>query len=175
MLTWMGKAFEESGIILSILLFAIFPVVINANASNVLAMSGHHRFTARTYLFTSFFNICLSIILIQFWGLAGVAIGTLVAACATQSILINYICRINNIPFRRFFIKSIWPIIPPMIPTFLGVYLIKRFLYPSNVLLVIIEVNIGILIYIGFMLFLSLNRDERRKYKQVLTRFIKRK
>ncbi len=74
-LLWMGEAFAESVPVLRILLLAMLFASVQLNAANVLGMTGNHRFVAFAMGGSALLNLALSIVLIQFLGLIGVALG----------------------------------------------------------------------------------------------------
>ncbi|OQY29452.1 MAG: hypothetical protein B6244_03500 [Candidatus Cloacimonetes bacterium 4572_55] len=175
MVAWIGPDFEESGVVLSILLLAIFPTVIQANAGNILAMTDNHRFAAWTSLGSAILNVIMSVILIQFLGLPGVALGTLISAFVMQTILVLYTCRVIPIDITKLLIRSILPIIPPMIPAFLIMFIIRVYIHPTNLILVGIESGIGAAVYLIFAYFLSFDQKEKNLYRGKVLKFIKRK
>ncbi len=87
----------------------------------VLRGMGDVKFPARINLFEAVLNLSLSVILCKTIGIAGVALGTLIAAVLTQlMILLPYICHRTELRFR----------------SLLGL-LVRQFLLPAAIALVV--------------------------------------
>jgi O-antigen/teichoic acid export membrane protein len=116
-LLWMGPDFAGAVPVLRLLLGAILATAVTLNAANVLAMNGHHRFTAVAMGASAALNLVLSLILIQFWGLNGVALATLLAAFGVEVlVIVPRACRERRITRWHFFRHALWPTLPPLLP-----------------------------------------------------------
>ncbi|OQY29453.1 MAG: hypothetical protein B6244_03505 [Candidatus Cloacimonetes bacterium 4572_55] len=171
---WVGEEFAESAQILTVFLITVFPTVIRTNAGNILNMSGHHRFAARATIVGAIINVTLSVILIHFFGLIGVAFGTFVAISLVQLAVVDKVCRIYQISISDLLKRSVLPILPPMIPALSGVWVLNRLFPPTNLFWVVVYMGIEVLIYVLFMYFFSFSQSERYRYGKKLKRFVRR-
>ncbi len=76
---WIGPEFAESGPILALLIGSMHFRVLEEGASNVLGMTGEHRYVALTSVGASVLNVGLSLLLIWPFGLLGVATATAIS------------------------------------------------------------------------------------------------
>jgi O-antigen/teichoic acid export membrane protein len=84
-------------------------------------MNGQHRFIAFAMAGSAVLNLVLSVILVQYYGLNGVALATLIAAFTVEVlVIIPRACWARRISLWRFFRQALWPVLPPLLPA-LGV------------------------------------------------------
>lgn len=77
--TWLSDEFAPSAQTLNILLAAMVLSIPQLVGCNLLTFSGHHRIVAKMVVIGAILNIVASVILVQFTGMRGVALGTLFA------------------------------------------------------------------------------------------------
>lgn len=75
---WLGQCESEMVLTARILVLAALLSVPQMISSAALTMCGHHIFTARAALASTLMNLLSSVILVQFFGIVGVALGTLI-------------------------------------------------------------------------------------------------
>jgi O-antigen/teichoic acid export membrane protein len=124
---WMGPDFAESVPVLRILLVAMLLASVQLNAANVLGMTGKHRFVAFAMGGSALLNLVLSIILVQFFGLIGVALGTLIATFLVEfTLVVPRACRDQGLPLVGFVRQAIWPTLPALVPALTTAWLLAR-------------------------------------------------
>jgi O-antigen/teichoic acid export membrane protein len=129
---WMGEEFAGSAPLLRILLVAVFCTSVQLNAANVLGMTNHHRFVAFSMGASALVNLGLSILLIQNWGLTGVALATLAAAFTVETlIIVPRACAKNGVSLGEFVSRALLPAVPALIPALGSAYLLDQ-LWPSE-------------------------------------------
>ncbi len=117
-LLWMGEDFSAAIPILRILLIAMLFASIQLNAANVLGMTGKHRFVAFAMGGSALLNLALSLLLIRYLGLIGVALGTLIATFLMELwLVVPRACRDQGLPLSRFLRQALWPSLPALPPT----------------------------------------------------------
>jgi Na+-driven multidrug efflux pump len=100
--------------VLQILAVAVAIRVGNGTASTVLKGAGQHRMLAGVNLATGIANIALSILLVSLWGLAGVAVGTLVPVAFAAFVIVHpAACRRVGLPLRTALMRSVVPALWP--------------------------------------------------------------
>src|SRR4030095_9063393 len=75
---WVGPSFEGSVVIIRLLAFTVIVRVACATSTTLLKGAGRHRLLAFVNIGTSLVNVALSVALVGRFGLAGVAVGTLI-------------------------------------------------------------------------------------------------
>jgi O-antigen/teichoic acid export membrane protein len=168
---WMGSDFAGSAPLLQILLIAVLFTSIQLNAANVLGMTGHHRFVAFSMGASALVNLILSILLIQHWGLTGVAVATLVAAFAVETLfIVPRACAENGVSLARFASRALLPTAPALIPALGSAYLLDQ-LWPSDSFLrIFVQGAASALLYFAAFYWTGAKPDERRLLKHGLRR-----
>lgn len=96
---WMGAEFAESGIILQILIVPFFMTVPALAFSNYLLALNKHRVAASIQLAEAVINLLLSLLLVTKFGIAGVAVGTVIPALIFSGMMmplkVSQLCRIS--------------------------------------------------------------------------------
>jgi len=110
-LLWVGNEFFESILLMNVLVFSCLCRALNWSIKGVLVAQANHKLLAVTNLFGAFVNITCSIILSNYIGIMGIAIGTGVGFFITD-VLLNFVLlkRYNNfniVPVIRAFILSV--------------------------------------------------------------------
>ena len=91
---WVGPQFVEgdltmrSDVVAAILMLALLPQMALSTSSQLIFAAGQHGFLARLRSIEALLNILLSVLLVQRYGLAGVALGTLIPATLGQLIFV---------------------------------------------------------------------------------------
>jgi O-antigen/teichoic acid export membrane protein len=125
---WVGEIYAEVTIPLLLLITSFVVSVPELVASNVLTMTGYHRFSAISASLSTGLNIAFSLLLIKPFGLTGIAMGTLISSSVVSGIVIPAkAARSYEFPYHRY-ISRVY--LPAALPTILLVatgYLMKFF------------------------------------------------
>ncbi len=172
---WMGHEFAQSVPLLRILLLAVLFSSVQLNAANVLGMTGEHRFVAFAMGGSAVLNLILSIILIQIFGLTGVALGTLLATLVAEFLfVVPRACREQGIGLGDFLRDAIWPTLPALVPALGTAALMAYAQPPDNFGWIILEGSVAALLYFAAFYRTGLAAWEREliaaKARSVLTR-----
>lgn len=162
-LLWMGPNFAGAVPVLHLLLGGILCTAVYLTASTVLAMNGRHRFVALAMAGSAALNLVLSVILVQFLGLEGVALASLIATFAVEMlVIIPTACRARGISLWLFYRRAVWPTVPPLAPA-LGVAWALGQLQPSSdgFLWIVLEGGAAALVYLAAFYTLALKPEER--------------
>jgi len=160
---WVGHEFDDSIPLLRVLLIAIFFSATQLNVANVLGMTGFHRFVAFSMAASAAVNLCLSVVLIQFWGLYGVALATLVAAFVIETIImIPRACREQGISAWIFFKDGIFPAIPAVFPMLGVAFLFNLYMPTNSLMLIALEGVTSFLVYLLVFTFTGVRSHERQ-------------
>jgi O-antigen/teichoic acid export membrane protein len=159
---WMGQEFAESVPLLRILLVAVLFSSVQLNAANVLGMSGEHRFVAFAMGGSAVLNLVLSIVLVQTFGLTGIALGTLLATLVAELLLVvPRACREQGLRPREFLRNSIWPTMPALVPALGAAALMAYAQPPSNFGWIILQGGTAALLYYAAFYRTGLSGPER--------------
>lgn len=168
---WMGAEFSQSAFLLRILLIAILFTSIQLNAANVLGMTGHHRFVALSMGGSAFVNLGLSILLVRYFGLTGVAIATLAAALLVETlIIIPRACSTLGLSPRLFVSGALLPALPAMVPALGSAYLLDLWQAADSFPLIFGQGAASALIFFTAFYWTGFRPDERRLLKDKLRR-----
>lgn len=169
---WMGEAFAESVPTLRILLVAMLLASVQLNAANVLGMTGKHRFVAFAMGGSALLNLVLSLVLVQFFGLLGVALGTLIATFLVEFLLVvPRACRDQGLALAGFVRQAIWPTLPALIPALGTAWLLARWQPIDGFVWIFAEGGISALVYFSAFYWSGLSGAERQLIAGKLGRF----
>ena len=161
-LLWMGEEFAASIPLLRILLVAMLFACIQLNAANVLGMTGQHRFVAFAMGGSALLNLVLSLILIQFFGLLGVALGTLIATVLIEfSLVVPRACRDQGLVLSGFMAKALWPVLPPLVPALGTAWLLIHWQPVTGFGWILLEGGASALVYFATFYWSGLAAAER--------------
>lgn len=161
---WVGHDFDESIPLLRILLVAVFFTAIQLNAANVLGMTGMHKFVAHSMAASALINLVLSVVLVQLYGLTGVAVATLTAAFVIEAlIMVPRSCKSQGISGIEFLRRGILPAVPAAVPMLLLAWLLADWRAPETIGLIVLEGGAAALVYFILFLFTGVSGEERKK------------
>ena len=161
---WVGPDFAGSVPVIYILAVAVAIRVGNSTATTVLKGAGQHRLLATMNLVMAFANLALSIVLVRRLGLAGVALGTLIAlATGSIAVLFPAACRRVQLPVREALAQAVWPPLWPAI-VMVAFLAITRNFANSNLAMIALQAITAGLLYLAVFLMLAITREERQWY-----------
>lgn len=158
---WMGPQYsQQSGTILIILATALFFSFSNSTAGSIAFGTERHKEMAKMAIGEGISNLVLSILLVRWFGIYGVAFGTLIPSLTVQlGFWPRHIKKMLGVTYPEI-LTQIWtPMLLSAIPFALGSYAIEKLLPPHNIaifglqtlaLLPLFLITIG-LIFRGFV------------------------
>ena len=172
---WMGADFAQSTPLLRILLVAVLFTSVQLNAANVLGMTGRHRFVALSMGGSALVNLGLSLLLIQYYGLTGVAVATLAAALLVETlVIVPTACRVNGVPTRRFVSGALLPLLPAMAVALACAYLLDRWSGATSFTAIIAQSALTALVFFAVFYRSGVKAEERRMLAGKLRRLARR-
>jgi O-antigen/teichoic acid export membrane protein len=163
-LAWIGPEFESAGLVLSILLTATTLAMLESTASSVLAMSGYHRPAAIGAAASTVLNVVLSLLLVRPLGLAGVALGTLIATLLVDVFVITGLARrAYGITTKEYAWRVVAPATWPVIPSATAIASLKLLVEPVLLFELIVVGAAGLTVYLLLFFRFSLSRGERER------------
>jgi O-antigen/teichoic acid export membrane protein len=173
-LVWVGPKMLGSAIVIQILALAVALRVGNATSTTVLKGAGKIRYLAFVNIITGLVNLVMSAALVKPFGLAGVAVGTVVpVACASVFVLWPAACRRVQLPLGRAFHYAIWPAIWPGVVVAFCLEL-SRAVSPVSFLLVGLQAAVAGLLYL-LLFTVAVGRADRAQYAAKLMELLGRR
>jgi O-antigen/teichoic acid export membrane protein len=161
---WVGETYASVTVPLLLLITSFVVAVPELVASNVLTMTGYHRFSAVSAGLSTTINIVVSLLLIRPLGLTGVALGTVISSAVVSGIVVPAkAAREYGFPYLRY-ITSVY--LPAALPTILLVgagYGMKFFFSVDSLWDMMFMAIPGILVYL--LVFWNLFTDKAIKEK----------
>lgn len=171
---WVGPNFEGSVSVIYILSIVVALRVGNATSTVILKGSGLHKILALSNLGMAISNLVLSVVLVRWYGLIGVAIGTLIPM-VVFSMFVVFPAACRRVQLSRWTVirNSVWPAAWPAI-VMAGFILLARQYRDASWSWMIIQAVLAAGIYAALFLRFAISRDERdwyfNKVKEVFRR-----
>jgi O-antigen/teichoic acid export membrane protein len=161
---WVGPSFSGSVPIIYILAAAVLFRVGAATSTTTLKGAGRHRLLALSHVTIAITNLVLSVMLVRFLGLVGVALGTMIPlGLVTILVLFPAACRRVDLPINQALRKAVWPAVWPA--GSIVVYLmITRSFAGGGLIFVAGQAITAGFIYLAIFMWLATDRDERQWY-----------
>ncbi len=169
---WVGPSFAASAVILQLLSLIVIIRVGAATATTLLKGGGRHRLIALTNLAMGVVNVALSVVLVHWFGLVGVALGTLLPiAVGTLFVVFPVCCRRVDVSFARAIAEGIWPAVWPA-AVMSGYVVLTRGFLGESLVGVGAEMSLASLVYVATFLFFGITPAERRLYMSKLSALV---
>lgn len=142
--TWVGPGYPESHLILMILLGARIIALPTTTLRSVLYGMGDVKIPSLIYMGEAVANLVLSLILIQFLGLIGVALGTAIPILVAElGIILPYALKKLNIPCGQLIRSALGPTIAPLLALLAYSFYLPHFLEIRDSWFTLIGVAVG--------------------------------
>jgi len=162
-LRWMGPGFEGSYYVTAILTAAIVLELSSSPGVQLLIGLSKHEAYAALNSVEAVLNVVLSIILLHYYCMYGVVLGTAIEIALIKLFVMPiYICRVAHMPVRAYLVDSILATFVKIgIPLGVYFYLVRGFVRPDYLRLTeCVAVQTCLLLPVAF--FFILDSDERR-------------
>jgi O-antigen/teichoic acid export membrane protein len=176
---WLGPQYisgawtERSDIVMTILLIAAFPRFLQSMSWQMIFASGKVSYLMWQKVLEAAANVGLTLVLVKYYGLAGVAMGTLFPALISQALISMYVFRTFEIRPSEYFSKGIGR------PLFAGVlqaslaWVVVSLHEPWTWVSFAAEVVICGIIAVVICAFVGLTSEERTSYSnKVISMFV---
>jgi O-antigen/teichoic acid export membrane protein len=161
---WTGPQFAAAALLVKILSLVVLVRVGSWTANTVLQGAGGHRLVAISNSVTAMVNIGLSVLLIRWFGLPGVAVATLIPVTVRALVVVIPIaCARVGMPVTQFVAAAVWPATWPAMVALGGLALIRHTAGTSLVHAVILGALTGV-VYAILFLGLAVGRRDRTRY-----------
>ncbi len=172
---WVGHDFGDSVRIAQLLAVIVAIRVGTSTASTVLKGANRHQMLTAINVTTASSNLVLSLLLVRWLGLIGVALGTLIpVGIAAVFVVFPAACRRTGVPVSRAVAAAVWPAVWPALPMALWL-LASRGFFAARLLFVMADAAIGGLIYLALFVGVAIPDDERRLYAREALKWVGRR
>lgn len=145
---WVGPRYLSSYIILLIVLIPSTFYEAQSTSNRLLFGMSLHRSLAYVVLLEGIANVILSIVLIRPLGIVGDALGTAIPLlCTALFFLPRHMCRVLDIPIRKFIVDAYFFPIILCLPMILALLLMQRSFYAHHYPQLIVNLSVGLAVY----------------------------
>lgn len=159
---WIGPEFAESAdlLILLLVLFTAFPFI-NPFSNRFLTAIGKHGIFAKLTPISALVNLVLSVILVQDFGIIGVAIGSVIPVFIFVPIYFIYTCKQLEVSALDYLRQCIFPVLIPTLVMSIAVFAYRLEWGMDSYSKIAGAVLIGMLVYFPLFWLLTLKKAER--------------
>jgi O-antigen/teichoic acid export membrane protein len=175
LIAWVGMDYADYAYLIIILVIASLIDTSQWPAGFVLqGMARHHPLATMT-IGSGIANLILSIILVNYLGLMGVALGTLIpTTIVCIGFVAPYAMRVIGVSISEMVTKVLWPALLPAVPMAITMLALREIFKPVSIILLLLVAGIGVLPYpVGYLL-MSANGVEREIFRNNLVKVIRR-
>jgi O-antigen/teichoic acid export membrane protein len=164
---WMGVEYAREGrYVLYIIALAYGIQWLNPLANRMLTGYGQHGIMAKIGIISSFFNLAFSLLLVQFVGKEGVALGTLLPVLFFEPLYLYKVCKILETGLWGYARQVLMPLLLPVFSIMAGIAFLCRLHAPES-LPQVIGIGVGgMLLYLPTFWLFGLRNDERNMLLQ---------
>ncbi len=160
---WLGASFADYSYLVIILTFASLINTSQWPAGSILQGMARHRRLSIWSLGSGVANLLLSLVLVQYIGLAGVALGTLIpTAVECLGFVLPYALRVNGVTVRQALDEMFVPTLLPAIPMGIVLYILQVIIQPDSFLSIGMIGAAGLFVYGAAYLGMGANTYERQ-------------
>jgi O-antigen/teichoic acid export membrane protein len=173
--TWIGTGFEEGVLTAQLLAVVVILRAWMAMPGTLLKGCGRHVFVAKVSAYSAVANVLLSVVLVKAFGIAGVALGTLIPVAATAALVMFPVaCREVELSIAEGYQQVVWPAVWPAIFV-IAALAYTRDAIPLRLIAVLAHLALGAVAYGALFVAFGLEREERQWFTQRLTELWRRR
>ena len=167
---WIGPTYGEIGQPI-IVIFAIIQMVMSPGLISLSMLQGlsKHKLYSYLALGVSLLNLILSILLVQTYGLIGVAIGAAIPQVIFYVFFVpRHTAKVIGCSLAQYLKDTYLKLVIPSVALFACLYFFLKTAYPTDYLLLLSEATASTLVY-GFLVYaLVLNKNEKDRAKTII-------
>ena len=159
---WVGAEYAGYSYLVVILIVASLIDTSTWPAGFVLQGMARHSPLAAMTVAAGIANLILSILMVQRFGLLGVALGTLLpTSIICLGFVIPYAMRVIGTSVKDMYAKVLWPTLLPLIPMSILLIILREVFQPSSLGMILAVGAVGPLVYLAVYLRIGANEFER--------------
>lgn len=165
---WLGSNFESSYYVAVILCIPYIMALMQNPSIGLLYGISKHHFYAVINICEGIMNLFLSIILVRYYGIYGVALGTAIEMLLFKIFIQPiFICRAINLSLYEYYSKTLFvTTIKTLAPLLFYFYMIKNFL-KADYTSIVVAGAVQILLFVPIVFFFILDKKEKQFIKSV--------
>lgn len=170
---WIGPSYAEKGEIVfyAIALYFLWPLL-NPLHGRVLTSMARHDQLAKVRVWDALLNLALSLTMVQFWGIEGVALSAVFSKSIFEPIVLLVVCRNLEFPVWRYLREVLLPLVPPMLLGAAAYYLLLQAVTPDRYRTILLIAALGSAVYGAAFGLLSVSAQERHALAATLRKTI---
>jgi O-antigen/teichoic acid export membrane protein len=174
---WMGNGYEESALVLQILLIGMLFNALNLIGAHIFVGMGRIAVYTKIRILSAILNLILSIILLQFIGIIGVALGTTFQFIISELFLLRHFLSGLEISGKQFWDRCILSTIPYAL--FAGLLLLIYrwylwwFLDSQPLIAMLLAGALYMIAFLSCVFVFGFDKAERAEFFLVLKKFLK--
>jgi O-antigen/teichoic acid export membrane protein len=173
--TWVGPGFESGYLSAQILAYVVVLRAWMGLPSTILKGSNRPAFVAKASTCCAVANVLLSVVLVNRFGIVGIALGTAIPVTVVAIFAIfPAACRAVGLPVLAGYRRIVWPAVWPALIVMVGMS-ITRQLVPLRLLTVLAHMATGAIAYAALFVACGLEREERQWFAAKLAELWKRR
>ena len=167
---WVGPEYASYSYLVVILVAASLIDTSTWPAGFVLQGMAMHSPLAGMTIASGVANLILSILLVQRFGLMGVALGTLFPTTVIcLGFVTPYAMRVIGTSAKDMYTKVLWPTLLPLLPMSIVMIVLREVIHPSSLLIILLVGAVGPLVYLPAYLRMGSTEFERGIMHKVFT------
>lgn len=168
---WVGEGYQESYYITLIIISAMTIDLIQSIGGTIMQAKNIYLVRAKVLITMAIFNVILAIFLGNLYGPIGCAIATSICMIIGNGFVMNYIYKVKmKLDIFLFWKEIIKITVPAIITLFIGIIL-KQIIYVYSFFTLGTNVFLYLLVYTILVLFLGLDKNERKMVCNKFMRF----
>ena len=172
---WVGVEYASYSYLVIILVVASLIDTSTWPAGFVLQGMTRHSPLAAMTITSGVANLVLSILLVQSFGLVGVALGTLLPTTVIcLGFVTPYAMRVIGASVRDMYTKVLWPTLLPIVPMSLLLIVLREIIKPSSLAVILLVAAVSPLVYFALYLRMGANEFERGIMHKIFTDILAR-
>jgi O-antigen/teichoic acid export membrane protein len=173
--TWVGPGFENGIFTAQLLAYVVVLRAWMGIPSTILKGSGRAQLVAKAGVLCAVANVLLSVALVKWIGLVGVALGTVIPVTVTATCgIFPAACRAVELDVLSGYRRVVWPAVWPALVVMAAVAYTRQFV-PLRLAAVLAHMGVGAMAYLALFVACGLERDERQWFTTKLTELWRRR
>jgi O-antigen/teichoic acid export membrane protein len=153
LVAWVGAEYGQYAYLVWVLVGAGFVFVSQGPGSMILQGIARHKWVAVAAIASGVVNLVTSIVLVQYLGLLGVALGTLIPNVLEWLFVLPYSLKILHVPAGTMLRKVFLPALTPALPMVMVLWWLRITFQPGSLLALGLAAGIGAGVYLlGYFL-----------------------
>lgn len=168
---WMGAGYYDSYYVLLILCIPMIIALAQGTSVGLLfGISKHHYFAIQSSC-EGIANLILSLVLVRYYGIYGVALGTFIPLVIVKLFCQPvYVCRVIKVKLKEYYVDGIlWPAIKTVLPILTYYSLVRDYLVPSYLNIFLIT-GFYVVLFIPVCYFFVLSSSQRQLIRKHVIR-----